>query len=104
MSKFPSCGGFVGVALAEEAKLAAHCDGIELVADLGRDRNLRLDEFGRPKKKQQGNSLLFEEVGVWKQLFDDFYVRFNGLAEKRMGQATERGIVSYISNSSFLTK
>ena len=99
----PPYDRFAGAAQAEEAELVAHYKGIELVADLGRDRKPRLDEFGRPRKKQRGKSLLFEEFGVRKQLLDDLYVRFYRLAEERIGEAAEHGIVSYISNSSFLT-
>ena len=40
---------------------------------------------------------------IRKQLLDDLYVRFYRLAEERIGEAAEHGIVSYISNSSFLT-
>ena len=99
----PPYDRFAGVAQAEEAELVAHYKGIELVADLGKDRKPRLDEFGRPRKKQRGKSLLFEEFGVRKQLLDDLYVRFYRLAEERIGEAAEHGIVSFISNSSFLT-
>ena len=99
----PPYDRFAGVAQAEEAELVAHYKGIELVADLGKDRKPRLDAFGRPRKKQRGKSLLFEEFGVRKQLLDDLYVRFYRLAEERIGEAAEHGIVSFISNSSFLT-
>ena len=99
----PPYDRFAGAAQAEESELVAHYKGIELVADIGRDRKPRLDEFGRPRKKQRGKSLLFEEFGVRKQLLDDLYVRFYRLAEERIGEAAEHGIVSYISNSSFLT-
>jgi hypothetical protein len=43
------------------------------------------------------------QFGVRKQLLDDLYVRFIRLAEERIGEAAEHGIVSYISNSSYLT-
>ncbi|MCC6407685.1 MAG: hypothetical protein IT453_10985 [Planctomycetes bacterium] len=36
-------------------------------------------------------------------MLDDLYIRFFRLAEKRIGDAAEFGIVSYISNSSYLT-
>ena len=38
-----------------------------------------------------------------KQLLDDLYVRFFRIAEERIGEAAEYGIVSFISNSSYLT-
>jgi len=99
----PPYDRFTGAAQAEEAELVTHYKGIELVAERGRDGQVRLDEFGRPKKKQRGQSLLYKEFGVRKQLLDDLYVRFYRLAEERIGEAAEHGIVSYISNSSFLT-
>jgi len=66
-------------------------------------KQIKLDEFGRQKKKQKGESLLYKEYGVRKQLLDDLYVRFLRLAEERIGEQAEYGIVSYISNSSYLT-
>jgi hypothetical protein len=64
---------------------------------------VRRDEFGKAKKKQRGQSLLYSEYGVRKQLLDDLYIRFFRLAEERIGEAAEYGVVSYISNSSYLT-
>ena len=99
----PPYDRFTGAAQAEEAELVAHYKGIELVEERGRDGQAKLDEFGRPKKKQRGQSLLYKEFGIRKQLLDDLYVRFYRLAEERIGEAAAHGIVSYISNSSFLT-
>ena len=62
-----------------------------------------MDGFGRPLMKQRGSSRLYEEFGVKKQLLDDLYIRFIRLAEERIGLAAEYGVVSYISNSSYLT-
>lgn len=45
---------------------------------------------------------LHERWGVRKQLLDDLYIRFFRLAEKRIGEIGGRGIVSYISNYSWL--
>jgi hypothetical protein len=53
--------------------------------------------------KQRGSSRLYEEFGVRKQLLDDLYIRFLRLAEERIGIAAEYGVVSFISNSSYLT-
>jgi hypothetical protein len=100
----PPYDAFAGVALAEEAELVAHYKGVELSIEVDRKtKQTKLDEFGRPKKKQQGDSLLYKEYGVRKQLLDDLYVRFLRLAEERIGEKAEYGIVSYISNSSYLT-
>lgn len=94
---------FAGAALAEEAELVAHYKGVELVEDLDNKGQPRRDEFGNVKKKQRGQSLLFKEFGIRKQLLDDLYVRFFRLAEERIGEAAQHGIVSYISNSSYLS-
>lgn len=99
----PPYDRFAGAAQAEEFDLVAHYKGIELVEEKGKDGQVKLDEFGRPRKKQRGQSQLYKEFGVRKQLLDDLYVRFLRLAEERIGETAEHGIVSYISNSSYLT-
>lgn len=45
---------------------------------------------------------LYENWGVRKQLLDDLYIRFFRLAEKRIAEIGGRGVVSYISNYSWL--
>jgi hypothetical protein len=99
----PPYDRFTGAAQAEEADLVAHYKGIELVDDADKDGTLRRDEFGRIKKKQRGESMLYKEFGVRKQLLDDLYIRFIRLAEERIGEVADYGVVSYISNSSYLT-
>jgi predicted helicase len=99
----PPYDRFAGAAVAEEADLVAHYKGIELVVEDPKDGSVRLDQFGRPRKKQRGQSLLYKEFGVRKQLLDDLYVRFLRLAEERIGEAADHGVVSFISNSSYLT-
>ena len=99
----PPYDRFTGAAQAEEAELVARYKGIDLVEVKSKKGEVKLDIFGRPERKQKGKSLLYEEFGVRKQLLDDLYVRFFRLAEERIGEAAEHGIVSYISNSSYLT-
>jgi hypothetical protein len=100
----PPYDRFAGAAQAEEAELVAHYKGIELVDDIDKKtKQVKRDEFGKPKKKQRGQSLLYAEYGVRKQLLDDLYIRFLRLAEERIGEAADYGIVSFISNSSYLT-
>jgi len=99
----PPYDRFAGAAQAEEAELVAHYKGIELVEEYNKDGTIRRDEFGRPMKKQRGESLLYKEFGVRKQLLDDLYIRFIRLAEERIAEAADYGVVSYISNSSYLT-
>lgn len=99
----PPYDRFAGAAQSEEAELVAHYKGIELVDDIDpKSKLVRRDEFGKPKKKQRGKSLLYVEYGVRKQLLDDLYIRFLRLAEERIGEAAEYGVVSFISNSSYL--
>lgn len=100
----PPYDRFAGATQDDEAELVAHYKGIELVDDVdAKTKQVKRNEFGRPKKKQRGKSALFVEYGVRKQLLDDLYIRFFRLAEERIGEAAEFGIVSYISNSSYLT-
>ena len=100
----PPYDRFAGAAQAEESELVAHYKGIELVDDVDRKtRQVKRDEFGNTKKKQRGQSALYLEYGVRKQLLDDLYIRFFRLAEERIGEAAEFGLISYISNSSYLT-
>ncbi len=82
----PPYNRFAGVPLDEEADLVDHYKGIT--------RNA--------KGKQVGQTKLYERFGVRKQLLDDLYIRFFRLADKRIGELAEYGIVSFISNSSYL--
>nr|MDQ3081554.1 N-6 DNA methylase [Gemmatimonadota bacterium] len=99
----PPYDRFTGAAQAEEAELVAHYKGIDLVEQMTKDGAVKRDGFGRPLMKQRGSSRLYEEFGVRKQLLDDLYIRFIRLAEERIGLAADYGVVSYISNSSYLT-
>lgn len=99
----PPYDRFTGAAQAEEAELVAHYKGIELTPEKNKKGELKRDAFGRPKMKQRGDSMLYREYGVRKQLLDDLYIRFMRMAEERIGESADYGIVSFISNSSFLT-
>lgn len=82
----PPYNRFAGVPLEEEADLADHYKGIT--------RN--------KSGKQVGQSLLYTRWGIRKHLLDDLYIRFFRLADIRIGEKAEFGIVSFISNSSYL--
>ena len=82
----PPYNRFAGVPLQEEADLADHYKGIT--------RN--------EKGRQVGSSRLYTEWGVRKQLLNELYVRFFRLAERCIGERAEFGLVSFISNYSFL--
>jgi hypothetical protein len=61
-------------------------------------KGIRRDAGG----KQVGRSELFTRWRVRKHLLDDLYIRFFRLAEERIGHVAEYGVVSFISNSSYL--
>ncbi len=83
----PPYNRFAGVPMSEEADLVDHYKG------------LKRDTEG----KQIGQTELYTKWGIRKHLLDDLYIRFFRLADKRIGEEAEYGIVSYISNSSYLT-
>ena len=83
----PPYNRFAGIPMAEEADLVDHYKGVR------RDK----------KGKQIGQTDLFTVWKVRKHLLDDLYIRFFRLAERRIGEKAEHGIVSFISNSSYLT-
>ena len=82
----PPYNRFAGAPIEEELALIDPYKGIRRRAD------------GR----QIGTSELFTRWRVRKHLLDDLYIRFFRLAEERIGLAAEHGIVSFISNSSYL--
>ena len=83
----PPYNRWAGAAIEEERDLVDQYKGIT------RDRD----------GKQVGSSQLYARWGIRKHLLDDLYVRFFRLAEKQIGEKAEFGVVSFISNSSFLT-
>jgi predicted helicase len=82
----PPYNRFAGVPLEEEEDLADHYKGITRNKD----------------GKQIGQSLLYSKWGVRKHLLDDLCIRFFRLADIRVGEQAEFGIMSFISNSSYL--
>lgn len=99
----PPYDRFAGVAQAEEAELVAAYKGVRLVTQKNADGTIKRDRYGSPVQRQIGNSELYSVWGVRKQLLDDLYVRFFRMAEERIGVMAEQGVVSFISNSSWLT-
>jgi hypothetical protein len=82
----PPYNRFAGAPIDEESDLVDRYKGI------------RRDANGR----QVGPSELYTRFGIRKQLLDDLYIRFLRLAELRIGERAEYGVVSWISNSSYL--
>jgi hypothetical protein len=90
----PPYNRFAGAAIEQEADLVDHYKGI---------RRREKEVKGKATMVQVGESLLYTRWGIRKQLLDDLYIRFFRLAEKRIGEKAEFGVVSFISNSSYLT-
>ena len=82
----PPYNRFAGIPIDEESDLVDRYKGIRRDA----------------KGKQVGASDLYTRFGIRKQLLDDLYIRFLRLAELRIGERAEYGVVSWISNSSYL--
>jgi len=82
----PPYNRFAGAPVEEERDLADHYKGITR------------DSEGR----QDGATALYTRFGIRKHLLDDLYIRFFRLAEIRIGRQADYGIVSLISNSSYL--
>ncbi len=80
----PPYNRFTGAAMAEEADLVDHYKGLV-----------------RDGKKVR--SRLYDVWGVKKHLLNDLYIRFFRLAEQRIGEKAEYGVVSLISNYGYLT-
>ena len=89
----PPYNRFAGAPVAEEQDLADHYKGIR--------RGPTDKKTG--KRQQLENSDLYTRFGIRKHLLDDLYLRFFRLAEIRIGVEAEYGVVSLISNYSYLT-
>lgn len=93
----PPYNRFASVPIREESDLVDHYKGIRReAAKTGRAKG------DSTKRKQIGKSALYERWGIRKHLLDDLYIRFFRLAEMRIGVKAEHGIVSFISNSSYI--
>lgn len=82
----PPYNRFAGAPIEEERELADHYKGITR------------DDDGN----QQGATELYSRFGIQKHLLDDLYVRFFRIAERQIGEEARHGIISYISNNSYL--
>ena len=99
----PPYNRFAGTALDEEADLVDHYKGITRRVKKNNRGEVVTGKDDKPVMIQQGDSALYTRFGISKQLLDDLYIRFYRLAEKRIGEKADYGVVSLISNSSFLT-
>lgn len=83
------------VRMDEEAGLIDHYKGVTY--------SERRSRKGTTELVAEKSTLLFRHWGVRKQLLNDLYVRFYRLAEREIGEEREFGLVSLITNSSWLT-
>ncbi|MDG4876980.1 N-6 DNA methylase [Mesorhizobium sp. WSM4935] len=83
------------VRMEEEAGLVDHYKGVTYVERRRRD--------GGTDLVPERATLLFRHWGVRKQLLNDLYVRFYRLAEREIAEERDFGLVSLITNSSWLT-
>lgn len=83
----PPYNRFAGAPAAEERTLVDGYKGIQR------------DDRGRV----MGASALYTRWGIRKHLLDDLYLRFFSIAEDRIGRRAAYGVVSYITNNSYLT-
>jgi hypothetical protein len=83
----PPYDRWAAIPVDEEQDLADHYKGIR--------RNA--------KGKQVGPTELYQRYGIRKQLLNDLYLRFFRIAERRIGEESNRGVVSFISNYSFIS-
>lgn len=98
----PPYDRFTGLAIKEEAELVDNYKGIVRRPRVDRRGNIVTDDDGNAIMVQEGNSRLYEDWGVRKQLLDDLYIRFFRLAEERIGISADFGVVSMITNASYL--
>ena len=82
----PPYNRFAGVPMEEEKNILDAYQGIERDA----------------KGRQKGPTGLYSKFGVRKQVLEDLYVRFFRIAEQQVGIEAPYGVVSFITNSSFL--
>ena len=99
----PPYNRFAGTAIDEEQDLVDHYKGIERRAKKSKKGEAAHDKQGRPVLVQVGDSALYTRFGIGKQILEDLYLRFFRLAEKCIGEKAQFGVVSFISNSSYLT-
>lgn len=81
--------------MEEESGLVDHYKGVTFTE--------RLKPDGTSELVPERVTLLFRHWGIRKQLLNDLYVRFYRLAEREIAEERDYGLVSLITNSSWLT-
>src|SRR5712692_571707 len=104
----PPYNAFAGVSPEEEEGLVETYKGAYQVEKVNqRTGKTAKDRHGNPVRKRRYRLSDPEARGGWgirKFNLDDLYVRFFRLAERRIAEVTGRGVVCFISNSSWVTE
>jgi hypothetical protein len=102
----PPYNGFAGVSPKEEQGLVEVYKGIYSTQKKNKDREDMFDEDGQPVMERHyrlSDSVSKGGWGIRKFNLDELYVRFFRIAERRIAEKTGRGIVSFISNHSWIS-
>jgi len=103
----PPYNAFAGVSPAEEEDgLVEPYKGIYWVERVNKKGRIVKDKHGQPVKQRRYRLSDPETEGGWdirKFNLDDLYIRFFRLAERRITEKSKRGVISYISNFSYLS-
>jgi hypothetical protein len=104
----PPYNAFAGVSPEEEEGLVETYKGIYQVDKVNKRTGKTVkDKHGNPVRQRRYRLSDPETRGGWgikKFNLDDLYVRFFRLAERRIAEVTGRGVVCFISNSSWVTE
>jgi hypothetical protein len=102
----PPYNAFAGVSPAEEEGLVEPYKGVYWVEKVNKKGKTVKDKQGQPVRQRRYKLTDPESLGGWdirKFNLDDLYVRFFRLAERRLTEKSNKGIISYISNYSYLS-
>ena len=103
----PPYNAFAGVSPAEEESLVELYKGVYWQDKINQKTGKTVkDRQGNPAKQRRYRLSDPESNGGWdirKFNLDDLYVRFFRLAERRLTEKSSKGIISYVSNYSYLS-
>jgi hypothetical protein len=102
----PPYNAFAGVSPKEEQSLVEVYKGIYWTQKKNSQREDIFDEDGQPVMERHyrlSDSVGKGGWGIRKFNLDELYVRFFRIAERRIAEKTGRGIVSFISNHSWIS-
>ena len=96
----PPYNAFAGVSPEEERGLVEPYKGLYYKDEVGKGKKNTIKKVRRYKLSDPENE---GGWGIKKFNLDDLYVRFFRLAERRIAEMTGKGIISFISNFSYLS-